>query len=71
MTGHKAPITSICFEPLHLNLDKVRMVSTSKDGTAKVWDVRLRKVEFTLGQHTAAVTCVRWSGGKKEYGLSF
>lgn len=63
MKAHTQPITALCFEPMHLNMNCNRMASASKDGTVRVWDVILRKVLFTLAQHTAPVMCLRWSGG--------
>ncbi|KAJ3251353.1 hypothetical protein HK103_002444 [Boothiomyces macroporosus] len=62
LRAHSQVITSIAFEPYHLNKACNRFVSSSKDNTAKVWDATLRKVLFTLAQHTAPVMCVKWGG---------
>ena len=38
------------------------LASSSKDTTVKVWDIIQRRPIFTMSGHTAAVTCIRWSG---------
>jgi WD40 repeat protein len=40
-----------------------RLASSSKDGTVKVWAISTRRLEYTLGGHTASVNVVRWGGG--------
>ena len=40
-----------------------RLASSSKDGTVKVWAITTRRLEYTLGGHTASVNVVRWGGG--------
>jgi WD40 repeat protein len=40
-----------------------RLASSSKDGTTKVWAIATRRLEYTLGGHTASVNVVRWGGG--------
>jgi WD40 repeat protein len=40
-----------------------RLASSSKDCTVRVWSTATRKVEYTLGGHTASVNVVRWGGG--------
>jgi ribosome assembly protein 4 len=62
MAGHRNCITSIAWEPFHLNKECHRFVTTSKDCTTRIWDAKLRKVVLVLSQHTAPVTCVKWSG---------
>jgi ribosome assembly protein 4 len=39
-----------------------RLASSSKDGTVRVWSVTNRRVEYTLGGHTASVNVVKWGG---------
>lgn len=39
-----------------------RIASSSKDATVRIWNSKLRKLEFTLGSHTASVNVVRWGG---------
>jgi ribosome assembly protein 4 len=40
-----------------------RLASSSKDGTTKVWAIATRRLEYSLGGHTASVNVVRWGGG--------
>ena len=44
-----------------------RVVSGSKDGDVRVWDVVLTQCIRTLTSHTASVTSVRWGGSGKTY----
>jgi ribosome assembly protein 4 len=62
LKGHRKWITSLSWEPYHLNSKANRLASSSKDHTVRVWDTALRKMTFTIAQHTAAVTCVKWGG---------
>jgi ribosome assembly protein 4 len=70
LKGHTNYVTSICWEPLHLNKACNRMVSASKDGTAKIWDVILGRCLFSLTSHTMNITCVKWSGQNIIYTAS-
>jgi WD40 repeat protein len=45
-----------------LNAALPRLASSSKDATVRVWNAKSRKLEFTLGSHTASVNVVRWGG---------
>lgn len=63
LVGHGAYCTDIAWEPLHL-ADKVvgcRLVSASKDRTARVWDVQSAQCLYTFS-HTNTVSCVNWGG---------
>jgi len=66
LLGHKKYITSLSWEPLHRRGSKGgdcdRLVSGSKDGTARVWSVRTGRCEATLTAHTDAVESVIWGG---------
>lgn len=62
MRGHTKWITSLAWEPIHLNASSPRLASSSKDGTVRIWNSKLRKLEFALGSHTASVNAVRWGG---------
>jgi len=44
-----------------------RVVSGSKDGDVRVWDVVLTQCIRTLTSHTASVTSVRWGGSGETY----
>ena len=63
--GHKAFINGLSWEPFHRNIACDRVVSCSKDGSAKIWKVTKAKAsqcEVTLNGHTASVTSVKWGG---------
>lgn len=62
LLGHRAWINSLCWEPLHRNKDCRRLVSASKDGTVRIWDVILSQAVLTLSAHTMSVTRVKWGG---------
>ncbi|KAF7297744.1 WD repeat protein [Mycena kentingensis (nom. inval.)] len=62
LKGHSKWIMSLCWEPIHLNPTSPRLASSSKDGTVRVWSLLTRRVEFTLGGHTASVNVVKWGG---------
>ncbi|TFK68735.1 WD40 repeat-like protein [Pluteus cervinus] len=63
LKGHSKWITSLAWEPIHINPSSPRLASSSKDGTVRVWSTLTRRVEYTLGGHTASVNVVRWGGG--------
>ncbi len=60
--AHGKWITAIAWEPLHRNRDGERVATASKDGTAKVWNVRTRRMEYTLSGHLDSVEGLRWGG---------
>ncbi|GAA5925921.1 WD40 repeat domain-containing protein [Sporobolomyces koalae] len=62
LKGHTKWITSLSWEPVHINPMSPRLASSSKDSTVRVWNAKNRKLEFTLGGHTASVNQVRWGG---------
>lgn len=71
MKGHTKWITGLSWEPYHLQKpDIYRFVSSSKDQTVRVWNATLRRVEFTMSSHSAAVTCVKWGGTGFIYSAS-
>lgn len=51
------------FSRIFRNPSSPRLASSSKDGTVKVWAIATRRLEYTLGGHTASVNAVRWGGG--------
>ncbi|KAH3900734.1 Rsa4p SCDLUD_003739 [Saccharomycodes ludwigii] len=69
LRGHGKWITALSWEPLHLvkEAELPRLVSSSKDGTLKVWDCTSRTCLYTLSGHTNSVSCVRWSGSNVIY----
>lgn len=62
LKGHSQWITSLAWEPIHLNVDTTRLASSSKDGTVRVWNPRNGLTQFALGGHNASVNVVRWDG---------
>ncbi|KAI8826260.1 WD40-repeat-containing domain protein [Fimicolochytrium jonesii] len=62
LRAHSQVITSISWEPWHLNENCNRFASGSRDGTVRIWDAKLRKVIMTLSGHTAPVLSVKWGG---------
>ncbi|GBG84316.1 hypothetical protein CBR_g38286 [Chara braunii] len=62
LKGHKKWITSIAWEPAHIQVPCRRFVSGSKDGDVRIWDTAVRKCMVTMTGHTLAVTCVKWCG---------
>lgn len=71
LKGHTKYVTGLAWEPYHLNGGKCeRLVSSSRDGTARVWNVRLHKCEQIMSSHTDAVTACVWSGESLIYTTS-
>lgn len=61
--AHKQYISALAWEPLHLNEGKgERLVTSSKDGTCKIWNVRTKLSLMTLSGHTDSVEAVKWGG---------
>ncbi len=64
LRGHKNWVTALSWQPLH-RAGKGgcrRLVSSSKDSTAKIWDTRTGQCLTTLSGHAASVTSVKWGG---------
>lgn len=62
MTDHKKWITSLSWEPYHVNPECRRIASAGKDNVARIWDTVLCRCLLTLAGHTQTVTCVKWGG---------
>ena len=71
LNAHSKYITSISWEPFHLNNGKCeRLVTSSKDKLLKIWNTRLRRCEFSYSGHTDVVTQVKWGGEGYIYSSS-
>lgn len=73
LLGHKKWITSLSWEPAHRRKpaeDCDRLISGSKDGTARIWSARTGRCEATLTSHTDSVECVVWGGEGLVYTAS-
>ncbi|KAK9472565.1 WD40-repeat-containing domain protein [Dipodascopsis tothii] len=72
LAGHNKFVTALSFEPLHLRTadDPIRLCSSSKDGTVKIWNANTRTSECSLSGHTASVTGVKWGGKGWIYSIS-
>ena len=62
MKGHKSFITGISWEPLHMNGEARKFVSSSKDTNLIIWDSITQNKLITLSNHTKSVTCCVWGG---------
>ena len=62
LKGHTKWITSLSWEPQHLNADCTRLVSSSKDCTVRIWNVKYMRVETVITGHTDTVSKVLWGG---------
>jgi len=67
LRGHRQWITALVWEPLHLTEGKLRLASSSRDGTVRIWNVPGGECEAVLSQHTDGVTSVRWGGDATLY----
>lgn len=70
LKGHKKWVTSLAFEPLHLDEECTRLASSSKDGTIKVWNMKTGSCETTISSHLDSVECVKWGGTGLIYSCS-
>ena len=69
--AHSKWITSIAWEPMHLNGGKCeRLITSSKDFTVKIWNVRTQQCLLTLSGHTDSVECAKWAGSGFLYSAS-
>lgn len=68
LTGHTKWITSLAWEPYHLQEPGLpRLASSSKDATVRVWDVVSKRIQLVLSGHKGTVSCVRWGGTGNIY----
>lgn len=64
LKGHTKWITALAWEPIFLtSASKApRLASASKDNSVRIWNPRMRRIEFALGGHTASVNALKWGG---------
>ncbi|KAI9013067.1 WD40-repeat-containing domain protein [Gaertneriomyces semiglobifer] len=70
LRAHTQVITSIAWEPMHLNEECNRFASASRDGTIRIWNATRRQVLLTLAGHTAPVMSIKWGGEGLLYSAS-
>lgn len=70
LTGHKKWVTSLAWQPYHLSAVCSQLVSASKDNTLRIWNTNACTSYKVLAGHTAAITCVKWSGDDVIYSAS-
>jgi ribosome assembly protein 4 len=72
LKGHKKFVTALSWQPLHRSFGKGcrKLVSSSKDGTAKIWDTVNGNCVQTLCGHAQSVTSVKWGGAGLIYTAS-
>lgn len=70
LKAHSGCITSLAWEPFHLNPKCNRLASSSRDGTIRIWNTQLRQTELALSFHTGPVTCLKWGGEGLLYSAS-
>lgn len=70
LKGHTKWVTSLAWEPIHLESHNPRLASASKDGTVRVWDAGTGTCQYVLGAHRSSVNCIRWGGNGLLYTAS-
>src|SRR5687768_9422252 len=63
LNGHKDWVTAIAFAP-----NGRLLASGSRDGTIKLWDVKMGTVVATLTGHEAGITCLAFAGKRLASG---
>lgn len=70
LIGHTNFITSVVWQPFHLNPACNILVSSSKDCTVRFWDADNGSNISTGARHHKSVTQLCWSGANKVYSAS-
>lgn len=61
--GHSKFVTSLCWQPIHINENLDKIISSSKDSSIRMWNALTGVCERSLGNHTKCVTKILWTGG--------
>lgn len=68
LKAHGDRISGLAWEPYHLQKrGNPWLVSASKDKTARIWDVALRRTDVTLTGHKGQITSICWGGTGRIY----
>ena len=70
MKGHTKWVTSLAWQPFHLDQDCSILLSASKDFTIRMWNTNNGVCIRSFGSHTKCVTKVLWSGSDEIYSCS-
>jgi len=70
MRGHSKWITSLAFEPMHVDPRCRRLASSSKDHTIKIWNIATGHCETSISGHLDSVEAVKWGGAGLLYSCS-
>lgn len=70
LKSHTKWVTSLAWQPFHLDTEGTYLVSASKDNSLRIWNTKTFTCYKLLAGHTAAVTCVKWSGENVIYSAS-
>ena len=63
--AHSKWITGLAWEPMHSSQSGgkcERLITSSKDSLAKIWNVRTKRCEATLAGHLDSIESVKWGG---------
>lgn len=60
--AHSKWITSISWEPFHMNVKCDRFATAGKDRCIRIWNTRTQKVVFSLSGHTDTIQSIKWGG---------
>ena len=72
LRGHSKWLTSLAWEPLHLQRqpDAPLLATASKDATVRIWNTSLQRADVVLSGHKSCITSIRWSGQDHIYSAS-
>ena len=70
LKGHKGYISGIAWRPIINDQSNTLFVSSSKDNTLKLWNVKYRKCINTGARHSKGITKIMWSGEDFIYSAS-